>query len=818
MIKKRLLEPALLIILTLAYYKLPWSELRGPAGIWGTLFLIGYLLLLPGNMLRKALNARERNPVIRAVLSIMYGLFFFLFVSFLWTFTRADLAWLRLNLPGWIFLLYLVTRMRKSGVSGTHAPSKSDLVSASVLLVVCLTIFILVFIIGFPVGHTSETLGHIAYVNEVQATGEAFPVSAFHAEAGEDGRDIRKGLLHVFYGFTGDYLSIGGPICVRIWNTFFIVILIGAVYGTAFLLFGNPWIALVSSVFFVAGGIGGSGAATLREAFLPIRFGYAYYLFLVAFVARYLKEREWRDLFACGCFAFAASATHIFFAVLSCFGAAIVVVWKVCFPGASLREHLNDGLLCAGAVATGALPYALFRYLSSYGAPNELHDQIQGMVYIGRDMFVANPATLLSWFGFLGIMTFFSIPALWRHRKDHVGLGYLMAAGFTVPLVMLNPILLPRLHTVLRYLVFHLPLLFPFHMLAAYFVVRSFGKAGEDGKRNAVARIFCIGLLLAAALDLLPLIQRSPLSPGTLSEQKQNSHLQWEDGLTYLRDRVPEGTVIVSDPLTSNSIAAFTPHYVTCMYGMQGAPGDDRALERIRMTREILTPFSPVSTSIALMEEMDADYIVLNNRLGSKAPLYYWTMQPDAYFPVRDKFIAYKKLFRPRFHRDGFLVLEWTGATSGDVEIGANPYYLQQIPVGFSHVGLEAGEATLEAYYLDSMIAGRGTELEMSFVWSGTQAYDMRNYIVKVRFDGERSHFCVSHQILGGFLSPDVWPANTYVLDPARILIPFDAVPGRYAISVAFLVTTEKPNVHIRDILFDNNNCRGIPIDAVAIE
>jgi hypothetical protein len=843
MITKRLLEPALLVILTLAYYKMPWAGLPGPAGLWGTLFLIGYVLVLPGNMLSGTLNPLERNPAVRAVSTVLYGLFFFVFVSFLWALTRANLAWLKLNLPGWIFLLYLVTHMRRSDASGAGLPLKSARTGAAALLVICVSLFILVWITGLPIDYTNETMGHIAYVNEVQATGEAFPVSTFHAEAGDNGRDMRKGLLHVFYGFTGDYQSIDGFLCLRIWNAVFIMILIGSIYGAASMLFGNPWIALLSSVFFIIGGIGGSDGTTLREAVLPDRFGYAYFLFLIAFMMRYVKGRDWRDLLTCGCFAFAASAAHIFYAVLSCLAAAIVIIWKVCYPAASFREHLRGALPVMAAVAAGALPYVLFRCLNAFGAPNEIYGQVEGMVYIGEDLFVANPLTLFSWFGLLGTVTFLVIPAIWRQRIDNAGLGYMIAAGFTVPLILLNPILLPPFQGALRYMVYHLSQLFPFYILAAYLVVHSFGEAGGGGKRIPPARLLCIVLIVAAVVDLLPVFHKSPVSPGVLRAQKQKSYLRWEDGLAYLRDRVPEGTVIVSDPLTSSAIAAFTPHYVTCVYGRYGPPGDRLASERIRMTREVLTPFSPLSTSIGFMEEMDADYIVLNNRFGSTVPLFYWAMQQDAYFPIRDKFISHKELFRPRFHRDGFLVLEWTGRKPEDIAIGANPYYLQEIPLGFSHVGLQAGEAKLEAYYVEKSHAARETVLEMSFVWSGNQDYRMRNYVVEVRFDIDdpvrssegsllprvarrikeavkrgRYRFRANHMILDGFLSPDVWPDNTFVLDPATISIPPDVVPGRYTISVELLVATERPNYHIRDIFFDDACYRGVPIDAVTIE
>ncbi len=845
MITKRLLEPILLVVLTLAYYKLSWNELPGSATAWGIPFIIVYVVFLPGNMLRKALSPEEQEPITWVVLGFLYGLFFFLFVSFLWALTRADLSWLRLNLPGWIFLLYLVTHIRKGEGRDAGIQAASALRSSIILLLILIPLFIVVWKIGPPIGYTSDTLDHVAYVNEVQATGVAFPESAFYAEAGENGRDIRKGLLHVFYGFTGDYLSIDGLWCLRIWNAVFLIVLIGSIYGAAFILFGNQWIALLSAVFYIIGGIGGSDGTTLREAAYPNRFAYAYFLLLIAFLLRYLEERDLRDLLNCGLFAFAASAVHVFFTVLSFFAITVVLIWKTCFSAASIREHLRDGFACATAVAAGIFPYALYRYLTAFASPNEIHDPIQGMVYINNSLFIENPVKLFSWFGLLGIGSFFIAPALWRHRKDSAGLGYLIAAGFTIPLLLLNPILLPPLHTVLSYLVFRLALLFPFHMLAAYYVARFFGVVGGGKDRTPPAYILLIGLFFAAVIDLLPIFHKSPLSPAALRAEKQNSYMRWDDGLAYLRDHVPEGTVIVSDPLTSYAISAFTPHYVTCVYDRHAPPGDRLLGERLEMTREILTPYSPVSTTISLIESMDADYIVLNNRYRYRGEelLQYWLMQPDAYFAIREKFTSRQDLFRPRFHRDGFLVLEWTGKRPEDVEIGANPYFLQEIPIGFSRIGVQAGEAKLAAYYIEKRHAEKGEELEISFVWSGTKKYRLSNYVVDVRLDhnapglpfggklfpklarkakeafkGEKYRFRTSHKILGGFLSPDVWPENTFVLDPAAVSIPSNAVPGDYTISVQIRIAAKMPNYHIRDIYFDDDVNQGIPIGLITID
>jgi hypothetical protein len=393
------------------------------------------------------------------------------------------------------------------------------------------------------------------------------------------------------------------------------------------------------------------------------------------------------------------------------------------------------------------------------------------------------------------------------------------------------------MHAVLMNDSIHLAQLFPFYMLTAYFVVHFI--IGKQ-RRTPIAWVLLVGLCLAAAADLLPIYQHSPVSPASLQAEKQKSYLQWDDGLSYLRDNIPEGSIIVSDPLTAYSIAAFTPHYVTCIYDRHAPPVDRLATDRLEMTREILTPFAPVATSIELMESMDAEYIVLNNRLSNTESLRYWAMQPEVYFPVREKFISHENLFRRRFHRDGFLVLEWNGREPEDVEISANPYFLQTIPPDFARIGMQAGEAKLEAYFLEKTNAGRGTELEISFVWSGNKEYRMRNYVVDVRFvhaepdllfggkpfpkltrwikeavTGRRYRFGVNHKILSGFLSPDAWPDNTFVLDHTTVSIPSDIATGQYIMSVALLVFGESPNKHIKDFFFENETYQGVQIGKV---
>ena len=57
-----------------------------------------------------------------------------------------------------------------------------------------------VYIAGAPLDFGKDSYDYIAYANEVAATGDAFPTTAFYRDPGLDGADLRKGLLHAVFG------------------------------------------------------------------------------------------------------------------------------------------------------------------------------------------------------------------------------------------------------------------------------------------------------------------------------------------------------------------------------------------------------------------------------------------------------------------------------------------------------------------------------------------------------------------------------------------------------------------------------------------
>ncbi len=836
--KDRVLEPILLIVLTALYYASPWRHLPGPREAWGVPFLLCYLLFLPGRILRRILYPYATDVLERGVLGTLCGLFYLLFVCFVWALSGTDLDSFQTVLPASLIPILALSFYRIGRAGSTQALQRNHRGCALFTLIVCVLIFCFVWISGPPVDYMKDTLDHIGYVAEIRETGEAFPTTAFYAEAGEDGKDIRKGLLHVFYGFTCGYLEIDPLPCLRAWNAFFAAMLVLSVYGVSLALFHNHWIAALSCVLYLISGEGGISGAAIREAFYANRFGFCFFLFLITFVLRYLEKPNGRSLVCSACFAFAASAVHIFYAMLSCLAIAMIAVWKPCFPKNTTKVHLSRVLRVGAALLAGIAPYALYRFFTGYREPSLIHREIQGIVYVANGLFIEDPFKFLSWTGALGVVTLFAAIALWRQRGAHTGLGYLIAASFTVPAVLLNPLLLPLFHRAIAYLIFRLPQLLPFYMIAAYYLVYFL----TERRRSLKSVLLFAAILIATGIDLSPSFKENTFSRSRLVRERQSSYLLWKDGLDFLGEQLPRGSIIASDPITSYSIAAFTPHYVVCTLD-QHAPPADRSLEkRIQQSRDILSPFVSLRRTVGTLEGTQSRHIMLNGRMTQLLRFHYLSIDPDVFGEMRRKFDSSPGLFDALFDRDGLLILRWNGEHPSEQFAPENPYLLRETPDSFTPIHREAGEARLEAFHIDQRQIERGQILSLSCIWSSDRIHRLRNYIVAVRFDHQnpdlplggrpfpkilrklkealtstRYRFREDHKIHQGFLNPDVWPIGALVLDETSIRIPSDVAPGEYTISVKLLALTAMPCYRLRDLFYDDDTYQGVPISPITI-
>ena len=840
--KNRLLEPLLLIGLTPFYYLSPWKDLVGAGPGWGVAFLFFYLLYLPGRIIHRNYLPVRLDVLASAAASTLLGLAYFLFVAFVWALTGSDLSVLGAALPVTFAPLIALLFLKRRATHDDSVTPPSSIASLIVVVLVSTLVFVLVAGAGIPIDYLKDTLDHVAYIAEIRDTGEAFPTSAFYADAGDNGQDIRKGLLHVLYGFSSQYLGAEPLAVLDAWNAFFALLILLSVYGAAVLLFGHPWVAALSMIFYLVGMNGGLEGIATRVSFYGHNLGMGFFLFFIGFAVRYVTTRDRLALVSGGVFAFAAACVHGLFIVLPGLAVAVIGLWNVSLSGTPAKEHWKRVITVGLAVLLGTVPYVLYRFVTAYQTPNELHSEVQGVAYIGK-LFIADPSKVLHWYGPIGWVSFFLVFLVRRASGHNAGLGYAVAAGFTIPLVLLNPFVFPAMHSALTYLMLRLPKLFPFYMLAAYFLVRFLEGTRVDFKRTPAVWIGFAALMLAVVVELKPAFGTHIFSLRRIENEHRNSYLRWNDGLAMLRDKLPPGSVIATDPLTAYSITAFTPHYTTCTLDQHAPPADQLLASRIRGSRQVLSPFTTMGETTDALQSMGAEYIVINNRIGHRPVLlHYWAMDPALFETVRHKFSSQPQRFEIVADLENFVVFRWNG-TRGPVAGEDNHYYLSHVPEGFTSVGEISGEATIEAVHIERDTVRRGEMFDITCVWSVDRDLDLGSYVVALRFDhtsvelpfggkpfpklarkvkerlsGEFYRFRADHRILGGLLSPDVWPVGKLVLDRSTVQIPAGMAPGEYTVSAKLLGLPPKPNYRVRDFLYDDDIYQGVPVGRVVLQ
>ena len=832
--------------MTPAYYAVPWSSMEWRGQSIGLLFLLAYAVYLPGHSLNRAFGRRSNDPLADAAASSLYGLAFMLAVMFVWSLTGVSLEVLTLLMPAFVAAATVASLMRSGTAPEGEAPASAGIVPPLVFTALLVALSFVVLRAGVPINFTADTIDHVGYVAEIQETGRPFPTTAFYIEGGENGKDIRKGFLHSFYGYASAYAGMEPLRFLNVINTALAVLMLLAVYAVALYWFRDAWVGVLAAVVFAFGAYGGLSTLLIRVAYFPSRFAVVLFLFLLVAALDYLwhnRRDEWPRI---AIFAFAACATHVFFAILIGFFGAVMLVWKNCFALNDRATHYRRVVTIGLWIAVGALPVCIFRYLTDYPRANELHTEVQGVLLLGP-VFIAEPAMLFRWLGPLGLAAILCAIPLWARKGTHPALGYMIAAAMTVVLVLLNPLLLPLLHKVMTYLTFRIALLFPFYILAAYYLI---GYLREGfGRRDGYERIVTLGplhrtvaFLLAAGLVLqvVPGARTVASWPGARAAEASQSHRLWSDGLDFLAG--VDHAVVVSDPLTAYTVPAFTTNYVVCALDQHVPPNDQRLPERILTARDIISPIVSMRRTVEQLQRTGAEYIVLNNHFRGGLLLHYWEMSDAVFADCVNKFDTFPDLFDRVYETSDFIVYRYRGGSTNEAT-APNPWRLDALPPDYRVVGTNSGVARLEAARVHAGTLRSGDSFDLSSVWSVDHALPLDNYMITARFDhvavplpfdgkpfpklsrkfvektsGELYRFRSDHKVAGGILSPDTWEVGDLIHDRTTITLPSNLSRGEYTVQLKLLRVPHTPIFTVHDFLYDDDLFAGVEVGRITVE
>lgn len=849
---------ASLFVATAAYYAVPWQSHVWLANVVGVPFLLFYTVFVPGISLARLLNEKRGDALESVTLWAFYGLAIMLLCAFVWALSGVTLTVFGRLMPVVIVALGAAAPPRRRVVLPPDSRSSgrsSPLIVAYATFVAVM--FVLVLVSGPPVGYNKDTLDYVAYTNEIAETGDPFPTTAFYQEPGPNGADLRKGLLHAVYGYYKSYLGANSLDLFRVLGAAFLSLVLLAVYTTTWRFFGSKTVAALAGLMFVIGFDGGLRSDLIRSFFYPNRLGIGFLLLFLAAALPALGRRapRPRQLVLCAVFAFSAAAVHVQYTVLVGFAVLTMVAWKVCFDTGPLGAHILRSASIGVAALMGMLPYATFRYLTAYRT-NDLHREIQGSVFITDRLFVAEPIVAWQNLGVIGAAALVTIIPLWKKRRDNPALGYLIASFLTLIAIQFNPLFMPVVFKGITYLVFRLSIICPFYILAAYFLVTGWRPARLGESWGPLRGVAIVAVFAAVAAGLGPALSSNAFSPATLRAEHEGSYRRWQEGLTLL-NQLPERAVIASDPVTSYSISAFTPHYVVCTFDQHAPPNDLLSRQRALAARDILSPFTSASDKAHQLVSHNVTHVVVNANLGVKELSDYWTVS-DVTTPLITRRLQLLENLFERCKSGEFLIFRWTGEIPSRVDAVFNPLLRTSIPRSATPVGDVAGLARCDA--AEIQLAGgdsetgetalevtqvsveRGHDINISLYWSLDRELPPDKYIVAVRFDrmdvdlpfggkpfpkitrkiverfrGERYRFRQDHKIADGFFDPDLWPPDHHVLDMATIKIPTDMAAGRYVVRAKLLKRSTSPNKPLRDFFYDDDVYNGVRIGEIEI-
>lgn len=821
------------------------------------IFFFINMILVPGYFLSRFFFARIDLPG-RLLLAFIFGTSIIFSILMILALFRLDLFYLGIAVPAMSVILSLGMIRRENDTSDVNVerrwPSAVSRRDQILLLLILLSAGILIIAKGDPMLYTSDSAGQISYIRTVSRTHEAFPEQNLYRDGGILTRDIRKGLMHSAWGAID--LLTGRIDVYEIWPLISLissVFTILAFFCIGWFIFRSPPVGLIAALIFVF--IYGNGLASNKLITTAYSFpiGKTFSMTFLISILCYLRSdrKEWLALMAAA--SFAGAGTHIGHFFVCAFIIFYVVAGKyIEGPSTERKKLITQTLPLVAAITAGVnFPYLLMRYFRDYAPNNDIHTHLQGIFRISEDLYTLNPVVYFKQTGIIIFLGLLSIFILWKPSRKDGDLRILLWGNIALWLLLFNPVLFPPMLEVISYLVMRLRVAVPVSLLVGMLVKVLWDRM--RGRRDLIsAKVAVVGWAVLIILTgyQLSVARRSFAYSRDPVRASSFSCLNISELYERINSVVPAQSVVVSDPITSYCIPAFTDQYIVCTNSQHSIPNDSTALERIDECRKIISPLSSLSDIAGVIKKYDVGYIAINGRIPLATGTLYW--KPDRWMAGEaiTRFEANPMFFELLYREDdialfriteSFLV-EGVNVEDGDSAeryVGGSvpPVELPGLsPSGFSGIYIRSLKA-------DRQSVSRGEKLELEIEWVLERQCEYRSYIVHIRFDTDynkgalyndhygkiyrkivekrnngRFRFRIDHLPFNGIFTPDMWPLFRVIKDKVVVNIPYDIVPGEYMISVRMSESTQYPNYSLKDLLSDDDSFDGPNMARIIVE
>lgn len=833
----------------------------------------GFFLAESSRFLRTRLGRGERLLPAWLLSALIFGLVYAAALGF-----RLSLdAALRLHLGltaccAGLFLLRREGMRRESrspspGLSRGMTPLPDERSARPALMVIAAVTLVMAWD-GGSLGYIHDSLDFVAFVRRMLIENRVDLASGAYQDLGDLAPDPRRGSFHLAAALIGRLSGIDPVDLWRFSPVALVPLALWAFFASTRRLLGSTSIATWATVAFVV--------ATLfdRDHFLQnlgyaSRIGWAYSWVSLWAVATWVDVSradqtpppDWRPFHPAApsrtllILALLAAPTLVGVHILSA-AQSLLALGALCWSWAFfLREPPRLRRTLWWLPIWGALllaPVVAVQAGRTYSAANPLFDHPQGLLYLFGDWAVLGPEALTKWYGWPGLLGILcGLLALRRVSWDR-GAAYLFGSTLVTIAIVLNPIAVSLIEGVKAH-----SLLFRVLYVAPIFAALGWAAGWAiDRRRDRRAAAILLVLGLAFALQANTAIRFWRAEAFQKTSFRENAPLM--AALAYLDRIEPRPVTVVSDPITSYQIPAYSRHFAICPYNQHSSPADARTIERTYDALAVLNAEVDPATTWEILGRYRARYVLLNHTWTRYFRSYLSFVSPLTFERERAKFARDPDRYEPVYTQGGISIFRLhdlpappdTARTDRFQRVSPAESLPRTASELASRLGLRRAEVPpvegLELIGIDWPNSQaprfvRGEYIRLATYWRQTQpvALPVEAFIrAEARIDlpglehplfgrarrawherrsGEVIRYGRMHQPLETWYPPFLWEPGGVYFDEYWLPIPKDARLGRYQVRLHLAVTPYAPNLRLRDLLAFEDSFTGAVIGEVEV-
>lgn len=623
----------------------------------GVILLLGSGLGILGliSSLRKALTPIEAIPAALLVSSGVVGLW--AVIGRITGMTLPTWSLSLLVISAVLLLLGLVMYWRHRRESRAETESRSY---RTVLIALAVLAFGLMLRDGGSLGPVHDSLDFVSFLNESVQTGELAPNSPIYRADEGVPPDPRRGSFHTQISAL---CHLAGTAPTDGWRWLPRLLAPLAVLGICAMF--RPWLgaraALLGTAFFIATTFF-SFDRFIQNLGYASRFGWVCGWAGLMALGQGLVLRthaRWSESNALLMLAVASPAilllVHLLsgFQVLLALGCAGLAVWTDRKSDTESRRAVWYVLIGATVLL---IPVVFWRLAQPTDVVNPIFDHLYGVVLIGEKWPVLFPEYLNERLGTAGIIgMYLAIPLIFSIRRSRAAGFLAWSTVVSLFLLFFPPITRIVIANHAHSMLFRVILTIPYAGTLAWVTLWA-ARTLRDGR--------LLGRLIAAASLVLVLFGLAAQTFATRSEwavpeRKRAQFLENApliEALDFIDGRFAEVQTVLSDPISSYSIPAYTRHDAVAPFHQHSSPLDPTVGERICAVETVLNGRVGIERTVEALRRYDVDLILVNQSFDRYQTAYFVFISPLAYPQQSAKFAASPDIFEKIYEKDGLFV------------------------------------------------------------------------------------------------------------------------------------------------------------------